>query len=384
MGDESKQSGCPVMHKKEPSPPPKTGGTCPVKLGNQPDAEKLDPDNMMPEANQQPRPGQRMKLGTDRVVSGIPKGSTGENWVYPSEQMFFNSLHRKGKGEGVEEESMEAVIAIHNNMNENAWREVLRWEALHSHKCDAPTLLRFMGRPHELTNKAALKYYTGLAPRPFDRHDWTVDRCGKHVRYVIDYYDDARHHGRDKVPGLHEIGAVPSIKMDVRPALDGPGAAVDRLRMLWRDVVNGSSSGGGAAAAGGSSSAATGGSSDAGAAAESRPPPVAADAGAAAEPALAPAPAPPSGKTTLADLVRDRCAERFAALSACTNDKECAMAHIGLTACIAQQVCRDEFRAFDACKNGADEAAAGARFEAMQECVARWGRAAAAGGGEGE
>ena len=374
MGDESKQSGCPVMHKKEP---PTTGGTCPVKLGKQPAAETLDPDNMMPAANQQPRPGQRMQLGTDRIVSGIPKGSTGENWVYPSEQMFFNSLHRKGKGEGVEEESMEAVIAIHNNMNEGAWREVLRWEAMHSHKCEAPTLLRFMGRPHELTNKAALKYYTGLAPRPFDRHDWTVDRCGKHVRYVIDYYDDARHHGRDKVPALHEIDAVPSIKMDVRPALDGPSAAVDRMRMLWRDAVSSAAAAGSSSSSGGAAAAA-GSSSGAGAAAESIPSsPAAAAELAAAEPA------PPSGTTTLADLVRDRCAERFAALTACTNDKECAMAHIGLTACIAQQVCRDEFRAFDACKNGADEAAAGARFEAMQECVARWGAAAAA-GAEGE
>lgn len=26
----------------------------------------------------------------------------------------------------------------------------------------------------------------GLAP--FDRHDWVVDRCGKEVRYVIDFY----------------------------------------------------------------------------------------------------------------------------------------------------------------------------------------------------
>ena len=23
---------------------------------------------------------------------------------------------------------------------------------------------------------------------PFDRHDWYVDRCGKEVRYVIDFY----------------------------------------------------------------------------------------------------------------------------------------------------------------------------------------------------
>ena len=25
-------------------------------------------------------------------------------------------------------------------------------------------------------------------PLPYDRHDWTVDRCGKEVEYVIDYY----------------------------------------------------------------------------------------------------------------------------------------------------------------------------------------------------
>lgn len=32
---------------------------------------------------------------------------------------------------------------------------------------------------------------------PFDRHDWIVDRCGKDVRYIIDYYDggsvDSKH-----------------------------------------------------------------------------------------------------------------------------------------------------------------------------------------------
>lgn len=25
-------------------------------------------------------------------------------------------------------------------------------------------------------------------PLPFDRHDWYVDRCGREVRYVIDFY----------------------------------------------------------------------------------------------------------------------------------------------------------------------------------------------------
>lgn len=25
-------------------------------------------------------------------------------------------------------------------------------------------------------------------PAPFDRHDWVIDRCGKEVRYIIDFY----------------------------------------------------------------------------------------------------------------------------------------------------------------------------------------------------
>lgn len=34
------------------------------------------------------------------------------------------------------------------------------------------------------TFQARMNYYLGLAPRPFDRHDWTVDRCGIEVRML--------------------------------------------------------------------------------------------------------------------------------------------------------------------------------------------------------
>lgn len=37
-------------------------------------------------------------------------------------------------------------------------------------------------------------------PMPFDRHDWTVDRCGKEVRYVIDFYF------YDEKAGTPEVG----------------------------------------------------------------------------------------------------------------------------------------------------------------------------------
>ena len=61
--------------------------------------------------------------------------------------------------------------------------------------------------------------------RPFDRHDWTVDRCGKKVRYIIDYYDS----------GTVEKDTYKFALLDVRPALDSPGAVWDRMKVAyWR------------------------------------------------------------------------------------------------------------------------------------------------------
>lgn len=35
-------------------------------------------------------------------------------------------------------------------MNEVTWRTVMQWEQLHRDECCKPTLLRFMGKPHDL------------------------------------------------------------------------------------------------------------------------------------------------------------------------------------------------------------------------------------------
>jgi hypothetical protein len=67
--------------------PPAAGPSLPAVAG----ADVLDPKNNMPlEANQQPCPGQRKPLSTDRMQSNIPKGGTDSTWLYPSPQMFFN------------------------------------------------------------------------------------------------------------------------------------------------------------------------------------------------------------------------------------------------------------------------------------------------------
>ena len=94
---------------------------------------------------------------------------------------------------------MDTVVAVHNNMNEKSWKDVLEWEALHAQTCAQPTLSRFLGRPNDLTPKAWVKHYVLGYPRPFDRHDWFVDRCGKQVRYVIDFYFDEEMNQQGKV-----------------------------------------------------------------------------------------------------------------------------------------------------------------------------------------
>ena len=58
----------------------------------------VDPLNMMPPPNQRPSPDQPFPLPTDRQKSTIPKATApeGETWVYPSQQMFWNAMLRKG------------------------------------------------------------------------------------------------------------------------------------------------------------------------------------------------------------------------------------------------------------------------------------------------
>eukprot|EP00958_Prasinococcus_capsulatus_P024457 scaffold3826_cov407-Prasinococcus_capsulatus_cf.AAC.2 len=209
--------------------------------------------------NQSPWPGQKHPISTERVVSNIPKDGIDGSWTYPSPQMFYNALKRKGKDDNVEEKDMATVVAIHNNMNENTWREILKWERLHSAECDCPKLSRFFGRvgatgldlnrlsawggaliAHDHSPLARLKMLFGY-PAPFDRHDWVLNRCGREVRYVIDYYHDETVSSHDRMPtSLADAHSVQSISFVVRPALDSVEALVDRVRMFTASIVAGS------------------------------------------------------------------------------------------------------------------------------------------------
>lgn len=57
---------------------------------------------------------------------------------------------------------------------------------------------------------------------PFDRHDWIVDRCGKDVRYIIDYYDGG------EIDSKYEFAL-----LDVRPALDSFENVWDRMKVTY-------------------------------------------------------------------------------------------------------------------------------------------------------
>ena len=89
---------------------------------------------------------------------------------------MYNAMLRKGYDD-TPEDAVESMVAVHNFLNEGAWAEIEGWEARFSkglgygwQVCirgeeefqlprweeDRPRLLRFMGRPGELTPKARM------------------------------------------------------------------------------------------------------------------------------------------------------------------------------------------------------------------------------------
>ena len=225
--------------------------TCPVVRGGTIIPPSIEEAAKHP---QTPAEGQRMPLSTQRVTSSIPRGdepSSGKvapshqpansaNWQYPSEQQFYNAMFRKGYRPPVE--SIPSVLQIHNAVNERSWAEVRKWERdLHGN--EDPRLAKFIGRPKDLSPRAWFNSNVLMTQAPFDRHDWYVtdEGGGEPRRYVIDFYE-----GKEKPESLEpSIGRgtnalkPPSMYIDVRPALDNPSAAVDRMTMFVREVLPG-------------------------------------------------------------------------------------------------------------------------------------------------
>lgn len=221
------------------TPPQGYAGGCPVigARAGAAGAATLPLPNGMPESSNAPQPGQNKPLSTWRQPSTIPMTEIGDLplhqrsppikagvWVYPSEQMFYNAMARKGWSPS--EDDMPAVVAIHNAVNERVWREVRSWEEAAGN--GDPRLLRFRGRPQDPSPKARLLNVLGYR-LPFDRHDWVVLRPdGTEVRYVIDFYNGA------PLPDMPM-----AVHLDVRPALDSPLALWRRLSRQTQWVASG-------------------------------------------------------------------------------------------------------------------------------------------------
>jgi len=228
--------------------------TCPVARGGTIIPPSIEEAAKHP---QTPAAGQLMPLSTQRVTSSIPRGdkpssgiiapshqpANSANWQYPSEQQFYNAMFRKGYRPPVE--SIPSVLQIHNAVNERSWAEVRKWERdLHGN--GDPRLAKFIGRPKDLSPRAWFNSNILMTQAPFDRHDWYVtdEDGGEPRRYVIDFYE-----GKEKTDMSDSLESSmgrgtnalkpPSMYIDVRPALDNPSAAVDRMTMFMREILPG-------------------------------------------------------------------------------------------------------------------------------------------------
>jgi cytochrome c heme-lyase len=266
---QSPPPSCPMHTKADQSQPSSSASPSYIS--------KLNPLNYMPAniSNKREASEQNISLPMEREASSIPRGDGAGTWEYPSPQQMYNAMLRKGYTD-TPAEHVEAMVAVHNFLNEGAWDEIKGWEQRFSKglgygwelcmkgeegaarqvaleafraarnaraeeqaaaEAGEPKLLRFMGRPNEPTPKARFfglmaKVYPSQFPDnpPFDRHDWYVERqlpdgTKKEVRYVIDYYS-----------GPPEPTGEPVFYLDVRPAVDGLTAACERLLRWGGDV----------------------------------------------------------------------------------------------------------------------------------------------------
>lgn len=132
---------------------------------------------------------QKFALGTEREPSTIPKGHGDGNWEYPSPQQMYNALLRKGYHD-TDPEHVTSMVSVHNFLNEGAWNQVKVWEGLFSRglaegwrNCQRgeagidpliaetadPKLLRFQGRPKDMTPKAAMvQFMAWIYPTGFE------------------------------------------------------------------------------------------------------------------------------------------------------------------------------------------------------------------------
>ncbi|KAF2740645.1 cytochrome c1 heme lyase [Polyplosphaeria fusca] len=208
-------SGCDSSAMEQSPPPSKSGILSSLRLGSDREVSSI-PRAMPadPNARLEQRPSNNEKdTGADKKTG---------NWVYPSEQMFFEAMKRKSYDP--KESDMRTIVPIHNAVNERAWYEIKAWEkGWGADACGGPRLSSFSGLSTSLTPRARWKSLVGYQP-PFDRHDWVIDRCGTQVEYVIDFYA-----GKNE----NKPGKELNFYLDVRPKLNSWEGVKMRVARFW-------------------------------------------------------------------------------------------------------------------------------------------------------
>jgi len=208
------------------SDPNPLGGGCPVA------SDRISRSGEPPEIGEHSVVGG--ELGShESVVEGYSKipaagrgnSEDGKYWLNPSPGQLYRALARKNKA--IDPQDSEAVAFVHQMVTKQTWDCILEYESLHARRCNNPRLERFVGKDGIYSYKARMvQLVRGVLP--FDRHDWTVNRCGKEVRYIIDYY---------AVPDpKHDIAYF----IDARPALTFSGIK-DRFHLAFKKWRNGQS-----------------------------------------------------------------------------------------------------------------------------------------------
>jgi len=158
-------------------------------------------------------------------AKGTGNSEDGQRWLNPSANQLYRSFMRKDKP--IDQEDSPSVAVVHEAVTTQSWEQIMEYEQFHKGTCSNPSLARFQGMYGIPTMKSRFMG-TFFGVKPYDRHDWTVDRCGKEVKYIIDYYAAEQPHG-----GLEMF-------IDARPAVTF-GGVVDRVRLAWNRYRRGES-----------------------------------------------------------------------------------------------------------------------------------------------
>ena len=157
-------------------------------------------------------------------AAGRGNSPDGSEWLNPSPNALFRALRRASKP--IEAADAVDVSRVHDAVTANTWACIEEYEGEHRGACkEGATLARFYGMDGIYSYKAQFVHRVLGGPLPFDRHDWVVDRCGKEVRYVIDYYSVEEANEEGEVEVSYSIDARPA------PTLEGMW---DRGRMAFR------------------------------------------------------------------------------------------------------------------------------------------------------